>query len=105
MTTLHRNPHPSSDEDSYGMPSDQTGKTLPRDVQALVNQTIESLQGLVPPSKAEIVSDEIKDAVFSAVDAITADMRELSKVIHGGLWAPKVEERKLISVREPGTWI
>lgn len=80
MTTLRRN-LPSAA--SYSMPGDQNGKTLPRDVQALVNQTIESLQGLVPPSKADVVSDEIKDAVFSAVDAITADMRELSKVIHG----------------------
>lgn len=57
--------------------------TLPHDVQALVTQTIESLQGLMPQQKNSFVNDKITDAVFSAVDAIAADMRELNKAIHG----------------------
>ena len=55
---------------------------LPQDVQALVEQTIDSLRGLCPPNP-RIVSDEIKDAVFSAIDAVTADMRTLNLTIHG----------------------
>ena len=57
---------------------------LPVDVVSLVNQTIESLRSLVPPSSSGFVEDEIKDAIFSAIDAINADMRTLNLAIHGG---------------------
>ncbi|WWD19101.1 hypothetical protein CI109_103559 [Kwoniella shandongensis] len=54
---------------------------LPSEVQALVNQTIESLKDLVPPTPS-FVSDEIQDAVFEAIDAVDKDMRALNLAIH-----------------------
>ncbi|ODN97329.1 hypothetical protein L198_03892 [Cryptococcus wingfieldii CBS 7118] len=62
-------------------PPTSTPGQLPVDIQALVNQTISSLKDLVPPT-ASIVKDTIKDAIFQAIDAIDADMRELNLAIH-----------------------
>ncbi|WRT68445.1 uncharacterized protein IL334_005421 [Kwoniella shivajii] len=54
---------------------------LPVDIQALVNQTIETLRVLVPCAP-HTVSDEIQDAVFEAIDGIDKDMRMLNLAIH-----------------------
>jgi hypothetical protein len=56
--------------------------TLPPDIQAIVDETIRSLQRLAP-SAPKFVSDEIKDAIFGAIDAINKDMRALNLAIHG----------------------
>jgi hypothetical protein len=57
-------------------------QALPTDVRALVNQTIDSLRELMPPTPS-FVSDEIKQAVFKEVDTIASDMRTLNLAIHG----------------------
>jgi hypothetical protein len=57
-------------------------QALPTDVRALVNQTIDSLRELMPPTPS-FVSDEIKAAVFKEVDTIASDMRTLNLAIHG----------------------
>jgi hypothetical protein len=57
-------------------------QALPTDVRALVNQTIDSLRELMPPTPS-FVSDEIKEAVFKEVDNIASDMRTLNLAIHG----------------------
>ncbi|WVQ82138.1 hypothetical protein IAT38_004266 [Cryptococcus sp. DSM 104549] len=54
---------------------------LPFDIQALVNQTIDSLRDLVPPT-ASFVASDIHDAVFGAIDGINKDMRALNLAIH-----------------------
>ncbi|WVQ74470.1 hypothetical protein IAR50_004071 [Cryptococcus sp. DSM 104548] len=54
---------------------------LPAHIQYLVNETIDSLKNLVPPT-ASLVKDEIKDAIVHAIDAIDADMRDLNLAIH-----------------------
>lgn len=64
------------------MTARSTQQPLPADIQALVNQTIESLRELMP-AKAAFVSDDIKTAIFSAIDGINADMRALNLAIHG----------------------
>ncbi|GFZ49585.1 hypothetical protein JCM24511_07705 [Saitozyma sp. JCM 24511] len=56
-------------------------QALPTDVRALVNQTIDSLRELMPPTPS-FVSDEIKEAVFKEVDTIASDMRTLNLAIH-----------------------
>jgi hypothetical protein len=61
--------------------SSQTQSTS-KDVASIINQTIESLKTLVPYTD-ELVSDEIQDAVFAAIEAVDKDMRGLNLVIHG----------------------
>ncbi|WWC93821.1 hypothetical protein V866_000657 [Kwoniella sp. B9012] len=59
----------------------QTSTDLPVDIQALVNQTIDSLRDLVP-NPPTFVSDEIQDAVFDAIEAVDKDIRALNLAIH-----------------------
>ncbi len=55
---------------------------MPVELHDIVERTIESLKGLMPPAVTP-VPDEIKDAIVEAIHSLDKDLRVLNLAIHG----------------------